>query len=95
MFYALELDVTHFCDTTNNVLQRTSCLPLGRLITTANNRYSKLPTYTRICSNLPFWSTPAESQAGIQAKIGLQPVPFLFVCLMGLLDEQTYDEALV
>lgn len=61
-------------------------MPLKRGMKVINNWYDALHTSARLPAHKPFRSSADDNQSGISGKIRPQASPFLWNCLVGLVD---------
>lgn len=94
--HVLDLGLTRqFCDLAHEVIRSSNNLPLTRLMTIVNNRFSDLPPSARLASHRPFRTSKQETQAGLSGKIRRDSVPFLWLCLLGVSTNYPDDDKLV
>lgn len=78
--------IRQFCDLTSTVIRNHNFLPLTKLMTVLNDRYSSLPPSARLPSHRPFRTSADDTQAGISGKIHRQTAPVLWCCIMWVTD---------
>lgn len=88
--------IRNFTDWVCLVIQKhNNQLPLTRLISILNDRYTDIPPSARLPHLRPFRLKIDDVQAGMSGKIRRLSAPFLWVCVMGVSDKNPDEDDLL